>query len=276
MELIHNYEQTMDGDMLRITIQNKYNSLSKAARRIADFLLEYKDRAAYMNITTLANKVNVSEGTVTKFARTIGYNSFSELKIALAQGVHKSGDIEEGILASSVDAIQGVFLENINALRDTLMLLDIDKIYDVARRMIRADKTDIYGIGTTSAVAEYLHAEVISTGLYANYYCDPHKQKVSASLLAENDVAVGISISGQSAEVANALANARSNGATTVCITNHDHSPVVQESDIVLFTASGSLGKKKEENDNIISRVSEFSLADALYKAILALKNEKN
>jgi DNA-binding MurR/RpiR family transcriptional regulator len=273
LELVYKNDRNTDGDLLRLSIHNKYTSLPKAARQVADFLLEYPEQAVYMNISTLADKAGVSESTVTKFSRTIGYNSFAELKIALARGVKKSGGIEEDLLKNNVDRVQSAFLENIKSLQDTLTLLDVDKTYGVARSLMAARKTDIYGIGITSAVAEYLQIKMLSLGLTANHYEDPHKQQESAATLNEKDVAFGISVSGQAREIAAALAAARRRGAATICVTNQDNSPVVRESDVVMFTASNT-GKKTEEW-NTFSRVSEFGLVDALYEAMQSLSGIK-
>lgn len=267
------HNQSADCDMLLLTIRNKYNSLSNAVRRVADYILEHYEEAVYLNIIQIAEKSGVSEATVTKFARMIGYGSFQELKISLARAVTKVNTDETAYvgdipLKGSIEGIcESVFLQSMESIRDTLKLLDVKGVERAAKKISAARKTDFYGTGSAWAVAEYAHLRFYRLGVITNAYADRHQQAISASLLTKNDVAVGISNSGQSAEVVQALGLAKQSGATTVCITNYDNSPIVKQSDIVLFTSSKD---SQVLNESLCSRVAEICIVDALYASVIS------
>ena len=262
-------------DILLIRMRNKYNSLSNAARKVAAYMLEEHEDAMYLSITQLAERSGVSEGTITKFSRTMGFDSFQQMKISLALEKKASnqdsnsytGDIR---IEDSLDEIcSSVFMNNVESLRDTLKIIDVKKIKTAASKVLAAKKVDIYGSGASSVSALYAHLRFYRIGINSNDYSDSHKQIISASLLGKRGVALGISNSGQSFDVVNALECARESGATTICITSSDDSPIVKHSDIVLFSSSRDSAKL---NESLCAPAVQLALIDAIYAAVISMK----
>lgn len=99
-------------------------------------------------------------------------------------------------------------------------------------------------------------------GLNAQACCDNHMQAIIASHLNRKSLAIGISHSGQSRDIVEALELSKIGSATTMCITNYDTSPIVKVSDIALFT------KSEETKYSILalsSRIAQLAILDALY-----------
>jgi DNA-binding MurR/RpiR family transcriptional regulator len=97
-------------------------------------------------------------------------------------------------------------------------------------------------------------------------------QAIAASHLTENDVAIGISHSGSSKDVVEALGLAKEAGASTICITNFGKSPILKKSDITLFTAS------EETKHNILgmnSRIAQLAIIDSIYVYIILNKDNE-
>ena len=91
-------------------------------------------------------------------------------------------------------------------------------------------------------------------------------QVITASHLTKDDVAIGISHSGSSKDIVEALKIARKNGATTISITNKGKSPIVKESNITLFTASD------ETSYSILglnSRIAQLAIINSIYYYIV-------
>jgi DNA-binding MurR/RpiR family transcriptional regulator len=261
-----------DLQTLLIKIRSKYSSLTDAAKRIADFILTNHSEAVYLSITELAKKSEVSESTVTKFIKTIGYNSFHDLRICLARA--NTNTTEEDIiygeisLDGDVESIcTNVFHNNIDSLRDSLRILDFESVEKAADLMLKARKIDFYGMGSSSVATLNAKMRLYRLGLLCFTYSDPHEQIVSASLLNEGDIAFAISNSGKSSDTVKALEIAKQSGAATICITNHDDTPITNFSDIKLFTST----KDSEElSESLHARIAELSLLDALYVCIVS------
>ena len=87
-------------------------------------------------------------------------------------------------------------------------------------------------------------------------------QVIAASHLGENDIAIGISHSGSSKDIVEALKIAKEHNALTIAITNSGKSPILKQSDIVLSTSS------EETKYNILalsSRIAQLVIVDTIY-----------
>ena len=77
-----------------------YDSLSETEKRIADFIIQNTDHVTHMSVREIADKSNTSGATVSRFVRHIGYDSFSDLRLAIAtdqlsSSVFDDADISE-------------------------------------------------------------------------------------------------------------------------------------------------------------------------------------
>ena len=91
-------------------------------------------------------------------------------------------------------------------------------------------------------------------------------QAIAASHMKKGDVALGISHSGSSRDIVEALQIAKKNEAFTISITNHGKSPIVKASDISLYTSS------KETQYSILglnSRIAALAIIDSIYAYIV-------
>jgi len=96
-------------------------------------------------------------------------------------------------------------------------------------------------------------------------------QALAASHMTDRDVALGISHSGSSRDIVEALQIAREQGAKTICITNYGKSPILKVSDVALFTAS------EETSTSILalsSRFAQLAIIDSLYVYIAMRRSE--
>jgi DNA-binding MurR/RpiR family transcriptional regulator len=102
-------------------------------------------------------------------------------------------------------------------------------------------------------------------GMNANAFLDSQMQFMSAASLLPHDVGIGISHSGMQRQVAQALKQAASGGATTVALTSFSGTPVAEAADIVLYTAS--LGAEVAYDSPSV-RNAQLAVVDVLYEAL--------
>lgn len=260
-----------DQQLLLLKIRSKYPSLTNAVKKVADYIINNHSEAVYLNINELAAKCGVSEATVTKFIKNIGYGGFQDLKICLARTYRSSAqntDVIYGELSldDEVESIcSKIFHNNMEALSDSLRILDYNSVDKAAEMILKARKVDFYGLGSSAVATLNARMRFYRLGILCFSYDDPHEQIVSASLLKSDDVAVGISNSGKSHDVVKALEIARNSGAGTICITNYDNTPITQFSQVKLFTST----KDSEAlNESLHARIAELSLIDSLYVCV--------
>ena len=269
-------EQEKDLPYLLLTIRNKHASLPEAFRKVADYILSSYDEAVYLNIREIAARCGVSEGTVTNFVKSLGFVGFRDFKIAMARRGQPAA--EESILYGEINLNDApevlstkVFRNNADAVLKTLKILDVKTLDTVADWIVRAKRIDFYGQSSSALVAMSAANRLLRIGLRVMVYEDPHMQVSSAALLKPGDVAVGVSTSGRSREVAMALRIAREAGAHTACVTSRDNSPVAQQAEAKLFVSVN----KTELLEDLPSRIAQLSLLDALYVCVAAKVKKK-
>ena len=140
-----------------------------------------------------------------------------------------------------------------------------------AQALAHSRRVDIYGVGYSSFTALDAKLKFVRLGLIADAYGDAHLQVMAAASLSAQDVAIGISNSGSTKDVVDALLTARKSGATTVAITNFSPSPITRASDVVLLTASpeSPLG-----GEVLTSRIAQLCVLDVLSTAIAVTLGE--
>ena len=261
----------MDKTTLNINIL--YDKMGKAEKRIADWLLENPGEILPLSIIDLADKCNCSEATIVRFAKRLGFSGYQELKISLAQETN-STSVSTNI--TSNDSLEEIYDKVCNdiycSLERTKMVLNTATLEEVCKKISFAEKIVIFGLGNSAAIALDTSHKLQRTGCNAYAYSDNHMQVIAASHLSPNDVAIGISHSGSSKDIVEALKIAKETGATTIAITNSGKSPIQKHSDFTLFTASD------ETKHNILalnSRIAQLSIINAIYFYLVYNKSDK-
>ena len=259
-----------------LKIKGAYSTFKKAEHRIADAILRNPEEVINLSITELAERSEASESTVVRFCKTLGYKGYYELKIALAREliIPPQQIYEEINLNDTVSMIKNkVFQSNILALQDTIKILNDRELERAVEVITNAKMVVFYGMATSAAVALDSAHKFLRIDIHSVSYSDTHMQAISAALLGKGGVAIGISHSGSSKDVVDALMIARQSGATTICITHHTKSPITKVADIKLYTAARETALR---SDAMTSRIAQLSILDVLYVSVALRRYEES
>ena len=255
-------------------IRNLYSSLRPSEKKVADFLLENPDKVIYLSISECAEKCDVSETTVIRFARLLGLSGYQELKIELAKtAVAPSGSLSEEIRPEDTmtEAVTKALQADARAVLDTLGIMDLDNLEEAVKAIGGANRVLICGAGTSGLAGQYLAYKLLRTGIEVFSYTDFHFQLMSTSILEPGDVAVCISYSGSTKQVLELAELVQSQRITVISITNYRRSPLVKHSDILLLTCS-------QENPFMsgaaASIIAQIAVIDALFIGV-AMADQK-
>lgn len=257
-----------------LNIKIHYDTLSKAEKKIADFLMHDPTRILPLYITELAEKSGTSEATVVRFAKRLGFEGYQQLKIAIAQDT-ATHPINENITKNdkASDIFQKVCDDIYCSLEKTKRAIDGSALDLCCEAILAADAILVCGLGNSASVAVDASHKMLRLGLNAHAYTDNHMQAIAAAHTDKNSVLIGISHSGESRDTIQAMELARQNGATTVAITNFGKSPIEKVSDIVLHTVSD------ETNYRILglsSRIAQLAIIDTVYSFIVCHLDNSN
>lgn len=249
--------------------------MAKSAQRIAEFILEQPETIVGMSVTELSEATGVSEGSVINFCRSIGLSGFQQMKLSLAQEIVQPVQFihEDLDRADDMETIcRKVFHSGIQALRDSLSVLDADALAKAVAAVRAAKRVEVYGIGSSAPIAEDTQYRMLRIGLDVRAVTDSHVQAISASRCNPDVATITISHSGATHETVAATRLAKEAGAKTVVVTNFARSPIQAYADMVLFTMARETRFRTEA---MTSRIAQLCVIDALI-AGLALADYDN
>ncbi len=259
-------------DKISLKIQLLYSDMGSAEKRIADWILANPGEILPLSIVELAEKCNCGEATIVRFSKRLGCSGYQELKISLAQETTPRSISEE---ITTDDTCYNIFEKLTNeiycSLEATKSAIDKDELQKAAELINGAKSVVFFGLGNSSSVAQDASHKLLRAGKHAYAYIDNHMQSIAAAQLKKGDVAVGISHSGSSKDIVDALKIAKECGATTICITNKGKSPILKCSDVALFTSSPEI---KYTILGLNSRIAALAVIDSIYSYIVC--NDKN
>ena len=258
-----------------IQIEREMPRMGVVERRVADYLLEKSKEIISKTITEFSEGSGASEATIVRFCRHIGYTGFQDLKLAIAQDVVSPlAVMYDGINSEdSIGTIKNkVFSSSIQAMNDTIDLVDDKELERAVDAIYNARYLDIYGMGGSGIIAQDAQHKFLKIGIRANVFSDTHLQALAITQLGKGDTAIGISYSGASTDVIDTLKYAKQNGACTICLTHLAKSPITRVSDIKLYTTAS---ETMFRSDGIVSRMAQLAILDTLYIGVALKMGDK-
>ena len=256
-----------------INVRRALPSLRPAEQRVAQAVLADPAGISESSITAVARMCDTSETTVLRFCRAIGLAGYPELRIALARAAQfeetdNGGPPLNGTISATdelADVVAKVAYADARAIEDTAATLDLKSLQAAIDALLGASRIDIYGVGASGLVGHHLHQQLHRIALVSFVATEAQLALTSAELLGSDDVAVGVTHSGITAAVVEALQAARRRGATTIAVTNYDRSPVAAHADLILTTA---VRETTFRSGSMSSRISQLAVVDCLFAGV--------
>ncbi len=253
---------------LFLKINQNISDFSKGHKKIANYIIEHYDKAAYMTAAKLGVTVGVSESTVVRFATELGYEGYPELQNALQEMArNKLTSVQRIEVTSdqigSKDIFEKVLNFDIDKIKKTLEESSREEFYGAVDTIINAKKIYIIGARSASALARFMayyfnlmfeNARFINTASESEMF-------EQIMRIEKEDVMIGISFPRYSSQTAKALQFAAYNGAKVIAITDSKSSPLAEYADNLLLARS-------DMASFVDSLVAPLSLINALIVAI--------
>ena len=266
-------EAAMNNDFLSI-LQEKEPTFSKGQKRIARYITDSYDKAAFMTANRLGKTVGVSESTVVRFAVDLGFDGYPSMQKAMREMVlNRLTSVQRIEVANNRfgdhDVVSTVLHSDMEKLRQTSETVSREEFNLAVNAILQGKRLYILGVRSVAPLANFL-------GYYLNYmFNNVHViSGFSAGEMFEkivgvnsDDVIIAFSFPRYSASTTKGARYCRSAGATVIGITDSRESPLGQCSDHVLLAKSDMVSL-------VDSLVAPLSLVNALIVAIAA-KREK-
>ncbi len=255
-------------------IEMCYGSLRKSERIVADHLRQLSGARMNLSIIELGRLLDVSEATISRLSRALGYAGFQDMKLSMAEGAGSRSSFAN--IPAEIDESDTLLQTSSNlamllsvCLQGTQRMLDSQQVETVVAALLAARKIVFVGVGGAAAICQEAAHLFSKAGLDAIAYNDGYSQIIAAANLDSTSVLVGVSHTGTTDTVANALTVARENNCVTIAITSDPGSAVGQAAQITLATWNSATPSVPLYGDFIEGRISQLFLIDLLYLGVL-------
>ncbi|MEA5143944.1 MAG: MurR/RpiR family transcriptional regulator [Oscillibacter sp.] len=251
-------------------IRLKYSSLKNGERMVADTVLRVREGLLQYSIGALALESGVSQPTVVRFCRSVGYQGIKDLKLAIAEEKASVCSPEEThSFQPAVGSIQslGAYITNgcVEALKDTLDVLDFSLVEQAVDVLASAQNLDIVGVGGSSPVAILAQHNFRKAGLRVCTFDSIRQNYLLMERFQDGDVLLAVSQSGETPEVVEAAQVASDKGAFVIAVTDMHESSLGRIADVSLCSFCRN---EASMGDNTFSRMAQLCIIDILYAGL--------
>lgn len=237
--------------------------LRRSETRVAEAVMRDPAASVHRTLAELAAEAAVSEPTVVRFCRAVGFRGFREFQITLAQALAAQGAFNDAAMTpidprqNLIGSVLSNHLRALAAVRDGLDTETTNRAIDI---LADARRIEFFGLGASGIVAADAQQKFFRLGRPTVAYTDPHMQLMSAVTLRSGDVVVAISHTGRTTDVLESVVAAKDAGAQVIAITSPD-SPLS-------FAASVTLPVATIEDTDVytpmMSRLAHLAVVDVL------------
>lgn len=255
---------------LRLLLESRYAALRPSEQKAADFILANLGEAGHMTLAQTAQRAGVSQPTVLRLIRAVGFSGFRAFQMALAeeQG-RRSSHAMYGYNLSAEETVAAVpahiVSTTIRSLETMLKYISGEMIEKCVKLLRDSRKIAVFGVENSVVTCRDLCTKLLYLGLPCVFYEDCYLQKIVAGSLTEHDLAIGISYSGSSKDTVDVMETARKSGAHTIVLTNFRDARIAGYADILLCSSNEQL----LYGDAIFSRTAQIAIVDMLYWGVI-------
>ena len=265
-------------------ITSSYSKMTKAEKKVADFILSSPQQALNATITDLSRLCDVGEASVFRFCRTLSLKGYQDFKLSLALSTsaaetpQKKDPINISATEDCQDTASKVLQAYSLALEHAFQTINFPSVSRVAKAMISAKSINFFGFGgsgTSAGEARNKFLKILPNIIYNE---DAHIQLTQAALLGKGDLAIIFCNSGITKDCIEIAKNCHNAGAFVVFITMFPKTPAASYSNVLLLCGAN---EGPLEGGSIAAKTAQLFLIDILYARVYkelgsrALENKK-
>lgn len=260
--------------MISETIKNSFPKLRKSEQKAAEYMLSHTQEMETISLEELSKRAGISQPTILRMLKAVGYHGFREAKIAFVEERTKNESSQETYDNLNMQIQKGDRIEDvptkvirntIHLLEDSLQAISANSLKKTVEAIEQAKRVCIFSVENSNTTASDFVTKLLYLGIHCEFYHDYYLQSICAGQLTKEDVAIGISYTGTSKNTVDMLAKAKQAGATTIAITNYTDTPLVAHADIVILTSNRQL----LFGNDIFSRTIHLAVVDMIYMGLL-------
>jgi DNA-binding MurR/RpiR family transcriptional regulator len=231
-------------------VSDHYSELTKSEKSIADYLRQNQDEAAFLSAGEIALRLNLSEATMVRFARTLGFNSYPAMREVLQEtfrhrvthsarllsrldDLRQAGDIFERLVASEIDY-----------LTHALETVDRQALYQAVNLLRSRNRVFVFGVGPSVSLVDLLEIRLGRFGRQVITLTTAGREILEPLLtMTEKDLFFVICFFDISATLQLVLDYAKEVGCPVIMLTDTLGSLIGDKADVVLDARRGPMAE---------------------------------
>ncbi len=217
-------------------VQQLQHALSPAEQRVATLVIDHPRKVLGEPIAEIARLADVSQPTVIRFCRSLGFLGLADFKLKFASSLTGTIPVRHSqvrVSDSTHDLSAKVIDNTVSAILKFRDRLDVQAIDRAIALLRKARRVEFYAMGASRVVALDGQHKFFRFRIPTASYGDSHLFTLAAELLVPGDVVVAISSSGRLPELLAAVDTARASGADVIAITS-SKSPLAKKATVCL------------------------------------------
>lgn len=217
-------------------IKNNYENLYAAEAKVADFILNNPSQALEANVSETAELSGVSDATVVRFCKRLGYAGFYQMKIQLSHDVGKNWTLNKEKDTQNYDSAQERIMAIANNIATIAKHMDTEVIKSCAKAIDNSSTVFVIGNGYAKIIACDIIYRLTRKGIRCSGGGYSETDFENLYMGQENDVAIFISRSGEDKKTYKEMQLAEKKKMITISLTDAIKCPMAQLADYSLTT----------------------------------------
>jgi RpiR family carbohydrate utilization transcriptional regulator len=246
-----------------LRLQAYQANFSEKEQKLAQYLLDHQALVSHSTISDLSQKTGISTATISRFAKTLGFTNFQDLKLHLVQNNSTENLFSELSPSDSAKTMAGkIFKSTVDALNATENALSDELLNQCIELILKANQVGLFGLGASNIVALNGYHKFLRTTMNLVYASDFHMQIMGATRLTEQDVMILVSHSGENRDAIALAKLAQKHHVPLILITGSAKSTLAGIADISLISIAEESLYRPEALHSLIAQI---SIMDALF-----------
>ncbi|WP_448819869.1 MurR/RpiR family transcriptional regulator [Cetobacterium sp.] len=259
--------------MIENIIKSLENNLSESEKVIAMYVIKNKKIIGEITSTELAKKIGVSQSSIIKFIKKIGFSGYVAFKLQLERDLEHKKNLLKNKIHSEIDledsleeVTKKTLAETVEALNTTVGVIDYKNFETIIEKIRESGRILIIGTGMSSIVARDLELKLMKIKIDTVHYESKQMQLMKLSTMDVNDLIIAISHRGETQEILDVVGIAKEMNICVISITSIGKNTLSSLSDYNI----GVVSKESILRSSAISsRMAQMIILDSIFLRLM-------
>ena len=256
-------------------LTDHFNDLTKSEKRIANFLRKNQEESAFLSAGEIASRMELSEATLVRFARSLGFSSYPAMRTVLQANFRRRGTHSARLrgrlndMRDGDDMFERLTATEIDFLTQALDSIKREELNKAVEIMHEHDRVFVFGLGPSVSLVDLLELRLRRFGREVVPLTSSGREFLEyLTMMEENDLLFVICFFDQNPALKLVIDYANKVGATIIMLTDTLEAILGDKVDVVLSAKRGPIGE-------FHSLVVPMTVINALLLSLASMEQEK-